>query len=131
MKPETEAELGFAGKRLAAAQQALEREHWSEAGRAAYLAALTACRALVFEYLGKGPKSHLGVKALSHGLVRDRSMAAITHLGVLDTGYSVKTVADYGDPDEVSALTARGIVSDAGSLITEIETVLNSAPPSP
>ncbi len=69
MKPETEDALARAHAHLAEAGKILDIEIPSVAARQAYLAALSAARGLVFEFLGKGPKSHKGLKALIHKLV--------------------------------------------------------------
>ena len=107
MKPETADALARARAHLTEAERILEIEIPSVAGRQAYLATLTAARGLVFELLGKGPKSHKGIKALAHELIRDGLPIDRSLLSVLDSGFDLKIEADYGDPANIGEAEAR------------------------
>jgi len=96
----------------------------SAAGREAYLAALTAARGLTFELLNKGPKTHKGVRALMHELVRSGLKIDSDLLAIFDKGFDVKVEADYGDPTAVSTLQAQTTIAMAEAFIARVEQIL-------
>ena len=61
MRPEAQSYLDKARQSLAHARAILEIDLGDEAGRAAYLAALHAAQALIFERTGRVAKTHRGV----------------------------------------------------------------------
>jgi len=124
LKPETANALQYAKEHLAKAQKIADIGIASVAGREAYIAALSAARALTFELRGKGPKTHKGVRALMHEIVRDGVEISPTLLMILSRGFELKIQADYGDPRKVTAEEARQAIAMASDLIAQIERLL-------
>ncbi|HEY8698111.1 MAG TPA: HEPN domain-containing protein [Rhizomicrobium sp.] len=96
----------------------------SVAGRQADIAALTAVRGLVFELRGKGPKSHKGVKALVHEVVKEGVPIERDLLDIFDEGFGLKVVADYGNPSKITEGDARRSIDMATRLLARIESIL-------
>ena len=92
MKPETERYLDKARQVLSEARAVAGIELPEAAGRAAYLAVLHAAQALIFERVGKVPKTHHGVHAQFSRLARNEP-----HIGelprFLSRAYDFKAVA--------------------------------------
>ena len=93
MKPETERYLDKARQMLNEGGRC--RHQLAEAaGRAVYLAAFHAAQALIFERIGKVPKTHHGVHAQFSRLTRnDPRIGELPRF--LSQAYDFKTVADY------------------------------------
>ena len=123
MKPEAADALEHAKAHLTIARKVLQISA-SAAGREAYLAALTAARGLTFELLSKGPRTHSGVKALMHALVRDGLEIDSRLLTIFDEGFDLKVEADYGDPTAVSALLAEKTIDMAEVFVARVEQIL-------
>ena len=123
MKPETADALEHAKRHLALARRALEISA-SIAGREGYLAALTAGRGLTFELLNKGLKTHKGVKMLIHELVKDGVKIDQRLLAISEDGFNLKVTADYGDPEDVSALQAQQTIDMAEAFVARVEQIL-------
>jgi uncharacterized protein (UPF0332 family) len=124
LKPETADALAVAREHLDEARKILDVGLPGAAGREAYLAALTAARGLVFELKNKGPKSHKGVKALIHEVVKDGIPIERELLDIFDEGFQLKLQADYVDPRKITEAGARRILEMAASLIARIESIL-------
>jgi uncharacterized protein (UPF0332 family) len=124
LKPETEDALSVAREHLDTARKVLDAGLPSVGGREAYLAALTAARGLVFELKNKGPKSHKGVKALIHELVKGGIPIERDLLDIFDEGFQLKLQADYVDPRKITEAGARRTFEMATSLIARIESIL-------
>jgi uncharacterized protein (UPF0332 family) len=123
LKPETADALEHAKQHLALARRASEFSA-SMSGREGYLAALTAGRGLTFELLDKGPKTHKGVKALIHALVKDGLEIDLRLLAIFDEGFDLKVTADYGDPRDVNALQAQQTIDMAEAFVARVEQIL-------
>lgn len=124
MKPETADALEHAREHLVIARKIFPVSA-SAAGREAYLAALAAARGLSFELLNKGPKTHKGVKALVHELVRGGLEIDFHLLAIFDVGFDVKVEADYGDPTSISPSQAQQTIDMAGAFIVCVEKILS------
>jgi uncharacterized protein (UPF0332 family) len=125
LKPETADALENAREHLNLARRLFPASA-SAAGREGYLAALTAARGLTFELKNKGPKSHSGVKALVHELVRDGLDIDRLLLNVFDKGFELKVTADYGDPRAVGELQSQRIIDMAETFVERVEQILTS-----
>jgi uncharacterized protein (UPF0332 family) len=123
LKPETADALEHAKQHLVLARKIFAVSA-SVAGREGYLAALTAARGLTFEFLNKGPKTHKGVKALIHELVKDGLGIESGLLTIFDIGFDLKVTADYGDPGTVSELQAQQTIDMAEAFVTRVEQIL-------
>ena len=94
MKPETERYLDKAHQVLSEARAVAGIELAEAAGRAAYLSAFHAAQALIFERIGKVPKTHHGVHAQFSRLARNEPRIGELPR-FLSQAYDFKTVADY------------------------------------
>lgn len=128
MKPESAAEMQHSRRQLAEAIKIADVGIPSVAGRQAYLAALSAGRALAFELRNKGPKTHKGVKVVLHEIVKDGAAIDAKLLSIFDEGFDLKVAADYGDPGEITDDDCRRIVDMAAKLIAQIEAILAKEP---
>ena len=95
------------------------------AGRAAYLAAFHAAQALIFERIGKVPKTHHGVHAQFSRLARNEPRIGELPR-FLSQAYDFKTVADYEIgpdatvplPEAISAIeAAQRFIDGIGELL--------------
>lgn len=86
-----------------------------DAGRAAYLAAMHAAQALMFETTGEASRSHGGVQRQFAQLVKDDPRVDRELRTFLPNAYNLKAIADYqiGPGSRVSAETARETVATA------------------
>jgi HEPN domain-containing protein len=92
--PESADFLAKAKRTVARAERVLRAGEPVDAARDAYIAALSAARAIIFEKTGKSPKTHNGSRALfllliSQGLNVPRDVAQF-----LEDGFALKTRAD-------------------------------------
>jgi uncharacterized protein (UPF0332 family) len=94
VKPETAGYLK-ARRTLSEARAVAGIELAEAAGRAAYLAALHAAQALIFERNGKVPKTHRGVHAQFSRLARNEPSLGSELPRFLSRAYDFKSVADY------------------------------------
>lgn len=97
MSPEAVDYLALTDLSLERARSTFGSKHYEDAARNAYLAALNATRALIFEKTGLAVKSHSGARAklyeLMHaGLPFDSEIAEF-----LQAGFNTKLGVDYGD----------------------------------
>ena len=105
MKPETQAYLDKARQSLAHARAILEIELGDDSARGAYLAALHAAQALIFERTGRIAKTHRGVHGQFLRLVTGEPHVDGELRRFLSEGYKLKATADYEvGPDAVVPL---------------------------
>ena len=95
MKPETQAYLAKARRALAHARAILRIDLGEEAARAAYLAALHAAQAVIFERTGRVAKTHRGVHGQFLRLVAEEPRVDARLRRFLSEGYRMKSTADY------------------------------------
>jgi uncharacterized protein (UPF0332 family) len=95
LKPETERYLDKARQALNEARAVAGIDLAEAAGRAAYLAVFHAAQALIFDRIGKVPKTHHGVHAQFSRLARSEPRIGIELPRFLSQAYDFKTVADY------------------------------------
>ena len=127
MKPETERYLDKARQVLSEARAVAGIDLAEAAGRAAYLAAFHAAQALIFERIGKVPKTHHGVHAQFSRLARNEPRIGIELPRFLSQAYDFKTVADYeiGPDATVPLLEAISAIEAAQRFIDRIVELLN------
>jgi uncharacterized protein (UPF0332 family) len=128
LKEETERALSSAHKHLLRAEKTLQIHLADIAAREAYSAALMAAMAIVFEFSGKGPKTHSGTKAVLHELVRDGVPIDRELLAIFDEGFELKAEADYGDPDRIATSDATSAIAAAKKFVAQAQTILESRP---
>jgi uncharacterized protein (UPF0332 family) len=105
VRPETGRYLDKAHQSLAHARAILRIELGDEAGRAAYLAALHAAQALIFERTSRVAKTHRGVHGQFLKLIASESPVDPELSRFLSEGYKLKATADYEvGPDAVVPL---------------------------
>jgi uncharacterized protein (UPF0332 family) len=96
VKPEAAEHLDRAGEYLTKARNLLDVLHYNdEAGRAAYLAALHAAQALIFERTGQLANSHGGINSQFNLLTRGDPRVDAELRRFLPHAYDLKAVADY------------------------------------
>jgi uncharacterized protein (UPF0332 family) len=96
MKPEAAEHLDRAREYLTKARNLLTVLHYNdEAGRAAYLAALHAAQALIFDRTGQVASSHGGVNSQFNLLTRGDPRVDAELRRFLPYAYDLKAVADY------------------------------------
>jgi uncharacterized protein (UPF0332 family) len=116
LKPETELYLDKARQVLSEARAVAGINLAEAAGRAAYLAAFHAAQALIFERIGKVPKTHHGVHAQFSRLARNEPDIGVELPRFLSQAYDFKTVADYEiRPDRGRAASGSDIGYRGGS----------------
>jgi uncharacterized protein (UPF0332 family) len=120
LKPSSARYLDTAERKLADATGIFAAGFYEVAAREAYLAALSAARALIFEMTGKVAKTHTGVrtiflKLVHEGMPFDRNVADF-----LAEGFELKTTVDYGDSSEVRPGSAADAISAAGAFVTAV-----------
>lgn len=124
MTPEAADFLAKAVRTIARAERVLHAGEPVDAARDAYIAALSAARAIVFEKTGKSPKTHNGSRALfllliSQGLSVPRDVAQF-----LEDGFALKTRADYGVDDAISVATATEAVALGQAFVRAVSELL-------
>jgi uncharacterized protein (UPF0332 family) len=124
--PEAERYLDKARQSLAHARAILEIELGEDAGRAAYLAALHAAQALIFERTGRIAKTHRGVHGQFLRLVTDEPTVGPGLRTFLSEGYKLKATADYEvGPDAVVPLEeAAAAIVTAGTFVQTVSELL-------
>ena len=119
MKSRTKAFLDKARALLDNAAAMLRIDLNEDAGRAAYLAAVHAAQALIFETTGEASRSHGGVQRQFAQLVKDDPRVDRELRTFLPNAYNLKAIADYqiGPGSHVSAETAREAIATARRFI--------------
>ena len=125
MKDHTAKALARSKQALAKARKLLELEMFDIAGRQAYIASLTAARALIYERTGRASKTHKGVKTVMHQLVREGLPINRSLLVSLEYGFELKTTADYGESERISITEAEKALELAGHFVAGIERLIS------
>jgi len=111
MKPETRNLLAKAELRLEKAITILRAGVADSAGREAYVAALFAARALIFEERNVAPKTHDGSKTLFNDIAVRTHRLSDDLSTVLTDGYNIKFIVDYSaeniEPKDPAAYVER------------------------
>jgi len=124
--------MAFAHAKIAEAETILRQtELWSIAARSAYLAGLSAARAIIRGQTGKSPKTHSGTRSEIGRLAMLDDRIDKSFTAFLGRGYELKSDVDYGDPaaEEVNQLQARDIVATATRLVAHAEWLLAQPEP--
>jgi uncharacterized protein (UPF0332 family) len=127
VKPETRAYLDKARQALAHARAILAIDLGEDAGRAAYLAALHAAQALIFQRTGGVAKTHRGVHGQFLRLVATEPGVDIALRRFLSEGYKLKAIADYevGPEAVVPLQEAAAAIETAARFVEAIAELLD------
>jgi uncharacterized protein (UPF0332 family) len=132
--PEVQQHLNFARAKLAEAERIFERaELFPATARTAYLAALSAARAIIRHQTGRSPKTHSGTRSEISRLAHIDSRIDGSFAAFLVKGFEVKSDADYGDhfSDEVTRAEAVESLATATRLVAHAEWLLAQPEPPP
>jgi len=126
VKPETQAYLDKSRQALARAHAILAIDLGEEAGRSAYLAALHAAQALIFERTGRVAKTHRGAHGQFLRLVAEEARVDAGLRRFLSEGYRLKSTADYEiGPDAIVPLEEASVaVATAARFVDTISELL-------
>jgi uncharacterized protein (UPF0332 family) len=124
VSPESVDYLGTAERILREAQVLLRESHNELASREAYLAALNAARAVIFELTGDAPKTHSGTRALLSKLVHEGLPLDSECMRFLATGFDQKTDVDYGPRTPLSDEAAQSSLETAERFLLAARQVL-------
>lgn len=120
MSPEAVNYLSVAEASLERAQRAFLAEIYEDAARGAYIAALNAARAIIFEKTGLAVKSHSGARAKFHELIHDGLPFDSEVAKFLNDGFNTKQAVDYGDgPLFVDRSTAEDYLARAEAFVAQ------------
>lgn len=127
MKAETQAYLAKARQSLVHARAILEIELGDEAGRAAYLAALHAAQALIFELTGQVAKTHRGAHGQFLRAAAGEPLVDPELRRFLSEGYKLKATADYEiGPDAIVPLEdAAAAIETAARFVETVADLLD------
>jgi uncharacterized protein (UPF0332 family) len=122
MKPETAAFVAKAREFLDRAPALLAQDFTDDAGRAAYLAGFHAAQALLFEKLGRTPKTHSGVQSEFARSVKDEPTIDQAVRAFLGRTYNLKAIADYetGPGSKVTPEQAAEAIAAARAFVVAI-----------
>ena len=128
MTPESRAYLDKARQSLTHARAILQIDLGEDAGRAAYLAALHAAQALIFERTGRVAKTHRGVHGQFLKLLSAERSVDVELRRFLSEGYRLKSTADYEvGPDAIVPLEeAAAAIETAARFVATVAELLNS-----
>lgn len=98
MSPETINFMAIAEGFLDRAERNFLAEIYEDVIKNAYMSALNATRAVIFDKTGVAPKTHSGARAKFHQLVHEGIEFDDSLLGFLSSGFNAKQGIDYG-PD--------------------------------
>lgn len=132
MKPEAAEHLDRAGEYLTKARKLLDVLHFNDdAGRAAYLAALHATQALIFERTGQLASSHGGVNSQFNLLTRGDPRVDAELRRFLPHAYDLKAVADYeaGPGSVVPLERVEAVIVTARRFVEVVSALLDNPPP--
>ena len=125
MKDETKEYLRKSERLLAEASKCLAVEMFELAGQRAYLAAVHAANAAVFEHKNEASSSHRNVRKAIASTLYDRGIADRWLTALLPNLAHLKDIADYetGEPTITSEI-AKKAISDATIYRTKIISVI-------
>jgi len=124
VKPETRAYLGKARQLLEHAHAILAIGLGDDSGRDAYLAALHAAQALIFERTARVAKTHRGVHGQFIRLVAEEPAVDAELREFLSEGYKLKATADYEVGASVPLDTAADAVATASRFVETVSGLL-------
>jgi uncharacterized protein (UPF0332 family) len=122
--------LAAASKHLDEAHAMLAIRLWGPAGRTAYMAALMAARANIFELTGRTVKTHRGINNTFYRLSEADPRFDGELRGFLSRAYTLKDVTDYGIGPErdVPEDRARAALQTAARFVACITAILAGVP---
>jgi uncharacterized protein (UPF0332 family) len=126
MKPESKNYLEKAQQELDRAQRASQAQLPDLAAREAYLAALAATRAIIFELEEVVTKTHIGASKKFHEILAHRQLIPDELTTVLDDDRRIKTVVDYDFGELPSTEIAADYLVRVRVFVGAIEGLLNS-----
>jgi uncharacterized protein (UPF0332 family) len=132
VKPEAAEHLDRAGEYLTKARNLLDVLRYNdEAGRAAYLAAMHAAQALIFERTGGVAGSHGGVNSQFNLLTRGDPRVDVELRRFLPHAYDLKAVADYeaGPGSVVPLARVEAAILTARRFVDVVADLLDHLPP--
>lgn len=106
------------------AEVVLEAGVLSVAGREAYIAMHRAAQALIFELMGKRPKTHNGVQALFAELARGEPGLGVAMAASLSRAYPLKQESDYGSRERVTLEESRRVLTEAREFVGAVRRFL-------
>jgi uncharacterized protein (UPF0332 family) len=123
VSPEAVDYLDTAEHALDVARRSLAAEIYETAAREAYIAALNAARAVIFDKTQIAPKSHSGTRTqffllVEQGLEFDRELARF-----LARGFDIKQKLDYGPWIGVDAADAQNYLRQAETFVAAAKAV--------
>jgi uncharacterized protein (UPF0332 family) len=124
LKPSTARYLRHAERKLADAEGIFAAGFREVAAREAYLSALSAARAIIFEVVGKAAKTHTGVRTTFLKLVHDGMPFDRNVADFLAEGFELKTSVDYEDSTEVSPKSAAEALAAARAFLAATRAVV-------
>jgi uncharacterized protein (UPF0332 family) len=129
VRAETQAYLEKSRQTLAHAHAILAIDLGEEAGRSAYLAALHAAQALIFERTGRVAKTHRGVHGQFLRLVAEDARVDPGLRRFLSEGYRMKSTADYeiGPEAVIPVEEAAAAIATAGRFVDTVSELLAGA----
>ena len=122
MTPEAADFLAKSQELLGRAPALLVQGFTDDAGRAAYLAGFHAAQALIFEKLGRSPKTHSGVQSTFARITKNEPLLDQKMRAFLGRAYNLKAVADYetGRGSKVTATQAKDAISAAHRFVAAV-----------
>lgn len=129
MKPQSAAYLASAEEALSDAKKILVINIPRQAARLAYYAQFHAAQALIFERTGKIAKTHKGVQALFHRLIKQETVIGPGLAGDLSASYHFKEAADYetGVAGAISSGDATEAIRTAEHFLAIVKGILDDA----
>lgn len=124
MKDETQQSLGKASRLLESGRKTWAVGIGNSAGRDAYLAAMHAAQAFIFEKTGRVLKTHNGVQSEFAKLTRDDPHFDAATRSVLSRSYKLKEIADYDTASDVSLERAAVALDEAERFVARISEYL-------
>jgi len=126
MSPEAADYLETAHPALDVSRRSLTAEIYETAAREAYIAALNAARAVIFDMKQIAPKSHSGTRSqffllIEQGLDFDRKLA-----GFLARGFDIKQKLDYGPWVDVDAADAQNYLEQAETFVAAAKAICDA-----
>lgn len=110
---------------LVKARKMLEIDLADEAGRAAYLATFHSAQALIFQRVGRSPKTHAGVHSQFSKIAASEPSISVELRRFLSQAYDLKAVADYEiDPVAVPVERASWAIDMAARFVDCLEALL-------